>query len=108
MKRKTPTARRGRGSADQLGGDRESLTPPFAQPQPWPAQLGLGSEARESFDGRLAGDAWGCHRALVLAEIADPQLRNNPRWSLLRWDALEEFCAELAKPLGSPGATRAA
>lgn len=49
------------------------------------------------YDARHAGDAFEVHQALMFAERALPSLRRNPRWTLLRMDAFEAFCAEFGK-----------
>jgi hypothetical protein len=36
-------------------------------------------------------DAWAVHRGLLLTELAEPDLANNPRWKLLRTGAYEDF-----------------
>lgn len=36
-------------------------------------------------------DAWQVHRALVMAELHNPALADNPRWKLHRMDAYEDF-----------------
>lgn len=44
-------------------------------------------------DERKAREAFDVHAALLKAERADPALRNNPHWTILRQDAFETFCA---------------
>lgn len=40
---------------------------------------------------REAQNAYLAHIALLTAEIADPALRDNPAWTILRQDAFERF-----------------
>lgn len=40
---------------------------------------------------RELAEAFNVHAALVAAENARPELKNNPRWQLLRLDAYETF-----------------
>lgn len=42
-------------------------------------------------DERDLVDAFNVHAALVAAEAKRPELRDNPRWKLIRMDAYEAF-----------------
>lgn len=42
-------------------------------------------------DHRKASDAYAVHSALLRAERANPELRENPQWTILRQDAFERF-----------------
>ena len=46
-----------------------------------------GKQARR----RRADDALAAHAALLRAELADPTLRANPCWTVLRQDAFEQW-----------------
>jgi hypothetical protein len=48
-------------------------------------------------DPRQALDAFAVHAALLRAERAEPSLRENPRWILIRMDAAEAFVVEFEK-----------
>lgn len=43
------------------------------------------------FDQQRAHDAYMAHIALLMAERADPMLKKNPVWTMLRQDAFELF-----------------
>ncbi|WP_103729002.1 hypothetical protein [Novosphingobium sp. HII-3] len=45
-----------------------------------------------SFDERKARAAWDAHSELMRAMIRNPNLRDNPVWSMLRQDAYEHLC----------------
>lgn len=38
---------------------------------------------------------WEAHCALLLAEKADPKLKDNPLWQLFKADAYEQFHKEM-------------
>lgn len=42
-------------------------------------------------DAEKADHAFRAHMALVNAEKADPKLKDNPHWTLLRQEAFERF-----------------
>lgn len=42
-------------------------------------------------DSNLADDAFEVHCALIRAEQANPTLRQNPHWTILRMEAYAEF-----------------
>lgn len=44
-----------------------------------------------TFQEQQAHDAWLAHHALLMAEIANPPLANNPAWKALRDFAYEQF-----------------
>lgn len=48
------------------------------------------------FNERQAHDACKVHFALLKAERDDPELRDNPQWTVTRQDAYERFCAAFA------------
>jgi len=48
------------------------------------------------FNERQAHDACKVHFALLKAERDDPELRDNPQWTVIRQDAYERFCAAFA------------
>lgn len=43
------------------------------------------------YDPRRAANAYAVHAALKRAERDDPELLNNPEWTLMRLDAFERF-----------------
>lgn len=45
-------------------------------------------------------DAWAVHRALLMIELIEPALRDNPRWKLHRMDAYEDFYTLMAGVTG--------
>jgi len=47
------------------------------------------SRTEPEVDADAVEQAWAVHRALLIAEIAQPALRNNPQWILHRMDAYE-------------------
>lgn len=46
---------------------------------------------------RVADNAFRAHMALVIAEKDNPDLKDNPHWTLLRQDAFERFAAAFVK-----------
>lgn len=46
---------------------------------------------------RQVDDAWQVHRALLIAETRNPELKENPQWKLHRMDAYEDFYGMLER-----------
>lgn len=57
----------------------------------------LSDNIQASVDERKAEQAFAAHRALLLAEVDNQSLRNNPYWILLRQDAYERFAAAMGE-----------
>lgn len=49
------------------------------------------------YDEQQAHDAYVVHIALLMAERADPTLKNNPVWTMHRQDAYERFAVAFGK-----------
>ena len=45
------------------------------------------------FDERKANAAWEAHSELLKAMMRNPDLRDNPVWTMLRHEAYETLCA---------------
>lgn len=45
----------------------------------------------------LAEQAWAVHRALLIAEQSNPELRSNPLWHVHRADAFEHYSHALER-----------
>ena len=46
---------------------------------------------QEKYNKRAAAECFAAHQALVQTERANPALRSNPHWVMLRQDAYERF-----------------
>lgn len=39
--------------------------------------------------------AWEAYRAILMRQLADPKLIENPAWTMIRQDAYAQFCEAL-------------
>lgn len=45
----------------------------------------------------MADRAFDAHRAILMVEIARPELRENPFWTMLKQDAYVRFCEAMER-----------